>query len=64
MCEVAEIAIKRKIKEETRLDVEVLNMIGIYTDYYDEYSNGNKAQCITIFFKLVPTSEELSCLDV
>ena len=61
--ESAENAVKREIKEETGLDVIVSKLIGIYTDYYDEYPNGDKAQCITIFLELKKVSGELSYSD-
>lgn len=50
--ESAKEATLREIKEETGLDVEIENLIGIYTDYYDEYPNGDYAQTISIFFEL------------
>ena len=61
--ESAENVVKREIKEETGLDVIVSKLIGIYTDYYDEYPNGDKAQCITIFLELKKVSGELSYSD-
>ena len=61
--ESAESVVKREIKEETGLDVTVSKLIGIYTDYYDEYPNGDKAQCITIFLELKKVSGELSYSD-
>ncbi len=42
----------REIKEETGLTVIPHQLIGIYTGYFDEYPNGDKAQVITIFFDL------------
>lgn len=41
----------REIKEETGLDVEVSELIGVYTAYFDEYPNGDRAQTIAIFLE-------------
>ena len=40
----------REIKEETGLIVSVGKMVGIYTKYFDEYPNGDKAQTITFMY--------------
>lgn len=45
----AETAI-REIKEETGYDVEINELIGVYTKYFQTYPNGDRAQSIVIFF--------------
>lgn len=50
--ESAEEAVIREVEEETGLKVKVEHLIGIYTKYFDEYPNGDKAQTIVCFFKL------------
>ena len=45
----AETAI-REIKEETGYDVEINELIGVYTKYFQSYPNGDKAQSIVMFF--------------
>ncbi len=45
----AETAI-REIKEETGYDVEINELLGVYTKYFQAYPNGDKAQSILIFF--------------
>ncbi len=45
----AETAI-REIKEETGYDVEINELIGVYTKYFQSYPNGDKAQSIVIVF--------------
>ena len=46
----AEAAI-REVREETGLDVKIDSLVGVYTKYFDEYQNGDKAQPIAIVFK-------------
>ncbi len=45
----AEAAI-REVREETGLDVKIDSLLGVYTRYYDQYPNGDKAQPIAIAF--------------
>lgn len=40
----------REIKEETGLDISVDYLIGVYSKYFAEYSNGDKAQSICYLF--------------
>ena len=40
----------REIKEETGYDVEINELIGVYTKYFQTYPNGDRAQSILIFF--------------
>mgnify|MGYP003413501732 FL=1 len=61
--ESAEEAAIREVKEETGLIVEAESLIGVYTKYFDEYPNGDKAQTITFFFKLKVVGGELSTSD-
>lgn len=49
--ESAEETAIREIFKETGLRVEVEHLIGVYTKYFDEYPNGDKAQTITFFFQ-------------
>lgn len=41
----------REIKEECGLDVEITSLYGVYSKYFAEYSNGDKAQTIVHIFK-------------
>lgn len=40
----------REVYEECGIKIKIESLIGIYTKYFDEYSNGDKAQTITLFF--------------
>lgn len=41
----------REVKEESGLDVEITSLYGVYSKYYAEYTNGDKAQPIVHLFK-------------
>lgn len=47
---VSETAI-REVKEESGLDVEITSLYGVYSKYFAEYTNGDKAQPIVHLFK-------------
>lgn len=48
--ESAQEALLREVQEETGLRVKIENLIGVYTKYFLEYPNGDKAQIIVFFF--------------
>lgn len=49
--ESVEEAAKREVKEESGLDVEIISLFGVYSKYFAEYTNGDKAQPIVHIFK-------------
>ena len=49
--ESADKAVIREVREETGLDVGVEALIGVYTKYFGEYTNWDRAQTIVFFFK-------------
>lgn len=59
--ETPQMAAIREVKEETGLDVEVNNLIGLYTDCNLEYPNGDKAQSICIAFELNVIGGQMFC---
>ena len=61
--ESVEAAVIREIREETALEVKVTKLIGVYSDYHDEYPNGDMAQTVTTFFECEVTGGELSTDD-
>ncbi len=59
--ETPEMAAKREVKEETGLDVEVGNLIGIYTDSDVICANGDKVHSICIGYEMSIVGGELIC---
>lgn len=55
---VSETAV-REVKEESGLDVEITSLYGVYSKYYAEYTNGDKAQPIVHLFKAKIINGEL-----
>lgn len=51
----------REIKEETGLEVEVSDLLGIYTDCEMTYPNGDLAQSICIVYKMKVVGGKLYC---
>lgn len=49
--ESVEEAAIREVKEESGLDVEITSLYGVYSKYFAEYTNGDKAQPIVHMFK-------------
>ena len=59
--ETPQMAAVREAKEETGLDVEVGEIIGVYTDSNMEYPNGDKAHSICIAYELKAVGGNLFC---
>lgn len=51
-------AVLREVLEETGIQVEIDDLIGIYTKYCHTYPNGDVAQPITSFFRCTPLGGE------
>lgn len=49
--ESVEEAAVREVKEESGLEVEITSLYGVYSKYFAEFSNGDKAQPIVHLFK-------------
>lgn len=60
--ETPQMAAVREVKEETGLDVEVGELIGVYTECDMKYPNGDEAQSICMAYELKVVSGEL-CRD-
>jgi 8-oxo-dGTP pyrophosphatase MutT (NUDIX family) len=47
----------RETSEETGLDVEITDLLGVYSNYRHRYPNGDRAQLITVFFVCCSSEE-------
>ena len=59
--ETPQMAAIREIKEETGLDVEITELIGVYTELDMEYPNGDSAQSICIAYKFNVVGGSITC---
>lgn len=55
----------REVKEETGLDVEIVRLVGIYSDPNRilEYADGNRYHMVSIHFEAAVTGGELTLSD-
>ena len=56
-------SLKREVLEETGLQVEIVDLIGVYSDYSDAYPNGDEAQPILLYFLCKVVLGQLSTDD-
>ena len=59
--ETPQMAAKREVEEETGLDVEVGNLIGVYTDCDVVCANGDRVQSICIGYEMTIVGGSLVC---
>lgn len=52
-------AVIRETREETGLDVQIIELLGVYSKYEQRYHNGDVTQPITVFFRCRPTGGTL-----
>lgn len=57
--ESAHEALRREIKEETGLEINIEKLLGVYTKYFHTYPNGDKTQSIVMTFICRVTGGEL-----
>ncbi|WP_412988321.1 NUDIX hydrolase [Pediococcus siamensis] len=48
----------REFKEEAGIDINTIKLLNIYSKYFDSYPNGDKAQTITILYKVSLVNEK------
>lgn len=53
----------REFKEETGLDVEISKLLGVSTNFIQDYPNGDEAQSILIMFVVNKVNKEISFTD-
>ncbi len=51
-------ALHREVKEETGIDVEINEFLGIYSKYHFTYPDGDKSQTVLVVFICSPKGED------